>query len=200
MPKLHPGIVELANREAIRDCICRSALGNDMCHADLWKSTYWPDAYENHLPMFEGNAHEFIDVAISSITERMHMSFHKVGVPLIRIEGRLAKAVTYASIYCRLKSGSKGAPADLAAGVRYLDTFEKRGGEWRILRRVTHTDWRRETQDPPGFAPVGDPSVGARSATDPVRALFGHDLANILRPQGQSSADPHALAGTVLSG
>ena len=57
-------LVELAEREAIRDCLYRSALANDMCDAELWKATYWPDGHEDHTPMFVGNAHEFVDAII----------------------------------------------------------------------------------------------------------------------------------------
>ena len=46
---------ELADREAIRECLYRYSRGVDRLDADMLRSAYWPDAVDNHLS-FTGNA------------------------------------------------------------------------------------------------------------------------------------------------
>ena len=50
---------ELADREAIRDCMYRYSRGIDRCDVELLRSAYWPDATDNHTG-FVGTREEFI--------------------------------------------------------------------------------------------------------------------------------------------
>jgi hypothetical protein len=172
---------ELAAREAIRDCLYRSALANDLCDGKLWKSTYWPDAREDH-GYFKGNAHAFVDATLPSISRTMDATWHNLGNIIIRLASpALAISIAYASVYCRMVADD-GRRWDLLAGVRYLDRLQRRGSEWRILDRVTKTDWMREATDsldwgradPASGAPM---PLGSRHKDDPVFTLFpGGDL------------------------
>ena len=40
---------ELADREAIRDCLYRYARGMDRCDEEMLRSAYWEDALDDHL-------------------------------------------------------------------------------------------------------------------------------------------------------
>jgi hypothetical protein len=44
-------------------------------------------------------------------------------------------------------AGQPGAKSDVIGAGRYLDPFEKRGDEWRILKRLVVTDWFRQYPD-----------------------------------------------------
>jgi hypothetical protein len=41
--------LELADREAIRECLYRYCRGVDRLDADMIRSAYWPDCVDNHL-------------------------------------------------------------------------------------------------------------------------------------------------------
>jgi hypothetical protein len=54
---------------------------------------------------------------------------------------------------------------DLVMGIRYLDRFERRGGEWRIARREVRYEWQRlDPLDPR----EPDWTLGSRDRLDPV--------------------------------
>jgi hypothetical protein len=62
------------------------------------------------------------------------------------------------------------------AGGRYLDRFERRGGEWRIFARVLVRDWYEIVEGTGDWADYPRPQEGphgSQKETDPVRALFG---------------------------
>ena len=172
-------IQELIDREAIRDCLLRGALGNDLQDAEMWKSAYWPDAYEDHA-WYRGNAYAFIDQTVPMLMEAMDEAWHQVGNMMIRVEGDSARAQTYFFGYCRLKM-EDGGRRDLFAGGRYVDKLEKRVGEWRIIERFTKSDWVRNFPDSIDWdAPSMNgyiPSYSMRATDDPVRRFFGNRLA-----------------------
>ena len=41
-------VAELADREAIRDCLYRYCRGVDRCDEQMLRSAYWEDAYDDH--------------------------------------------------------------------------------------------------------------------------------------------------------
>lgn len=171
---------ELIDREAIRDCLLRGTLGNDLQDAELWKSAYWPDAYEDHA-WYKGNAHAFIDETVPMLLETMDEAWHQIGNMMIRVDGDSARAQTYYFSYCRLKA-SDAERRDLFAGGRYVDKLENRQGEWRIAERFTKADWSRNFPDSVDWnAPSLNgyvPSYSMRASDDPVRRFFGDRLAS----------------------
>ena len=50
-------LIELADREAIRECLYRYSRGVDRLDADMVRSAYWPDCTDNHMG-FCGNAED----------------------------------------------------------------------------------------------------------------------------------------------
>src|SRR5580692_7323689 len=50
---------ELADREAIKDCLYRYSRGIDRCDMELLRSAYWPGAMDTHTG-FKGTIEEFI--------------------------------------------------------------------------------------------------------------------------------------------
>lgn len=170
---------ELIDREAIRDCLLRGALGNDLQDAELWKSAYWPDACEVHA-WYKGNAHAFIDETVPMLIETQDEAWHQVGNMMIRVDGDSARAQTYFFAYCRLKVAEDGRQ-DLFAGGRYVDKLEKRNGEWRIAERFTKSDWVRHFDDSADWSEPSMngyvPSYSMRAGDDPVRRFFAEKLA-----------------------
>jgi hypothetical protein len=132
---------QLADVEAIRAAAMRYAHGLDRLDAEWMRSAYWPEATDDH-GVFVGNAFEFVDHCMGSHSRwrsTMHCIFnHQVQLDsATRARGEIYN-VTY--LFER-----EGPGVDVWVG-RYLDAYERRGHEWRIIHRVcvhegtTHLD------------------------------------------------------------
>lgn len=127
-----PSVQELAAREAIREVANAYAHGVDRLDADLMRAAYWPDAIDDH-GVFVGNAWEFVDRVMQSHTKwawTMHSTTNhriELGDDGVTATGDLDN-VTYLQ------------PPDRATihvwYGRYLDRYERRGDEWRIIHRT----------------------------------------------------------------
>ncbi len=135
---------ELADREAIRDVLLRYARASDRCDEDLLRTTYWPEATDDHLE-FSGGVEEFIDYSIPLLTG-MRYNMHTIGNMLIVIDGDKADTESYFISYHSVPNEEDVRKDVLAAG-RYIDNFEKRDDEWRIIKRFVTVDWFREFPD-----------------------------------------------------
>jgi hypothetical protein len=135
---------ELADREAIRDCLYRYARGMDRCDEEMLRSAYWEDAVDDHLA-FSGTREELIAWSMP-IVRTMDQGQHIIGNILIRLHGNAADAESYFYGFHRVR-GPDGQPRDSVGAGRYVDKFEKRDDEWRIIKRLVVTDWFREYTD-----------------------------------------------------
>jgi ketosteroid isomerase-like protein len=157
---------ELADREAIRECLYRYSRGVDRLDADMVRSAYWPDAVDTHLS-FKGNAEEFIAWAFP-IMSTMDQTMHMIGNVLMTVRGDTADVESYFYGYHRVNMPH--GKADVIGSGRYIDKFEKRGDEWRIVERLVMTDWFREYPDSADWAQgmLGMAiDIGGRKPEDP---------------------------------
>jgi ketosteroid isomerase-like protein len=136
-------IAEMADREAIRECLYRYARGVDRLDAHMLRSAYWPDAIDTHLD-FKGTAEEFIAWAFP-IMRGMDQTLHMIANVLITLNGTRADVESYFYGYHRITV--EGQKMDVIGSGRYLDRFEKRGDEWRVAERLVMTDWFRQYSD-----------------------------------------------------
>lgn len=140
---------ELADREAIRDCLYRYSRGIDRCDMELVRSAYWPDAIDDHTG-FRGTRDEFIAWALPNL-RAMEQNVHMIGNILIRLDG--AKAAVESYLWSVSVIAGETRRATFVCG-RYLDQFERRNDEWRIANRLVVHDWFVDS------AAAGDWSVG----------------------------------------
>jgi hypothetical protein len=130
----------LLERDAISEVLkiyCRALDRRDRA---LLERVYWPDAIDDHAT-FRGTAAEFIDYAFAH-TAGMVTS-HMITNILIELRGPAAAfSECYFSAYHNF--ATERGRIDRTVGGRYLDLFEKRGDEWRILSRVVCIDWYTE--------------------------------------------------------
>ena len=131
---------DVVARQEIADVILRYARGIDRLDFDLVRSCYHPDAYDDH-GSFQGDVEGFIAMC-ESFLPRWTATQHFMGNMLIEPDGDMARAETYAVAYHR-RENDDGTGKDDVFGIRYVDRFERRGGEWRIAHRVVATEWRR---------------------------------------------------------
>lgn len=159
---------ELADREAIKDCLYRYSRGMDRCDEEMLRSAFWEDAIDEHLT-FKGTREELIAWSLP-IRRSMDQVMHLIGNILIRTDGAKADVESYFYAFHRIPLPN-GKPRDTIASGRYLDKFERRGDEWRITQRRLIIDWFRDYPDsgdwevgplgmkvPPGGRRPDDPS------------------------------------------
>ena len=130
----------LVARDKIRQCLERLARGEDRRDGDLVKASYWPDARMD-FGMFAGDFDAYFAWVIpgaASIPNTQHV----LGQTYTVLDGDTARAETHVISYHRVDMGSEH--RDVCIGGRYLDRFEKRGAEWRIVERTMLYDWSQD--------------------------------------------------------
>jgi hypothetical protein len=137
-------IRDMLDREAIRDCVARLARGEDRRSANLIRSCWWPEAHFDY-GVHSGNFESYLAWVVPG-DDAVRNTQHLIGQSVIVLEGEQAKAETHVFSYHRIGAGSGGdaGDGDSCIGGRYLDSFEKRGDQWRIARRVMLYDWAHE--------------------------------------------------------
>lgn len=174
----HDALQRLVDRAEIQDCLCRYARGVDRGDWALVRSSYHPDAYDQH-----GEYRGGIDGLIAWLDARfaaVDNSTHFLGNCLIEFAGaRHAFAETYfVSRRLRLPTPAERArhpglqPQDRMcreAWGRYADRFERRDGAWRVSHRTVVLESAGTSLAIDGArAPGAAVTWGSRDASDPA--------------------------------
>jgi hypothetical protein len=130
---------DLSDREAIRNVIHRYCRSADRCDLEGFKACYWPDGTDDH-GFFGGNAWEFCEYVIP-VLKQISASVHAITNTIIDLNGNRAHCESQWSVVHRLMNAT--GYADFWHQGRYIDIFEKRNGEWRILHRAIASDCDR---------------------------------------------------------
>lgn len=127
---------ELLDKQAIYEVLCRYCRGVDRMDRALTDSCFWPGAIDIHVgkeKLYTGTAQEFFDSEWEGFKE-FTASQHHLCNHLAQVRGDKAVAETYQfSLYWK-RPGTEAA-RNVFNSNRYVDRFEKRGGEWRIVHR-----------------------------------------------------------------
>ena len=158
-------VEDLLAKQEIEDVIYKYARGIDRLDLDLVRACYHPDAYDDHGNL-KGTVDEFID-GVRDFLPQYAVTQHFMGNMLIEVDGERARAETYAVAYHR-KELSDGSGKDDVFGIRYVDRFERRNGEWKIAHRVVATEWRRVDPVPVGKIRGGIGVWGTRDGNDAI--------------------------------
>lgn len=167
-------LAALLDERAIRRVLSRYCRGIDRMDLDLVRDCYWPEATDRHGP-FTGTRDEFV-AWVGPLLRRQTMTMHHLGNVLVDSlfdDPDTAVAETYVVAY------HSGVPAgdprwNYTAGLRYVDRFERRDGQWRIADRVTAIEWTRAWDaDLERIKKFGE-HLPSRDASDPVYAFAGH--------------------------
>src|SRR5262245_60796358 len=122
---------EMADREAIRDCLFRYCRGIDRSDADMLRSAYWPGAMDYHTG-FNGTVEQFGEWGMPRVAV-MEQNMHMIGNILILLDGATAAVESY--LWSVSVRPGESARQMMVCG-RYLDRVEKRDDKWRIAERV----------------------------------------------------------------
>ncbi|CAI0650971.1 unnamed protein product [Colletotrichum noveboracense] len=134
---LPPALQTLVDKEEIRSGIYRFARGSDRGIRDLVQSVFHPDATDNH-GFYNGPAKDMYNALNAGPSP--DAAHHHIGQSLIELgdDGITAAAETYC--IATTVNVVDGKDKWVTFLVRYIDTFEKREGEWKIKDRVLAFD------------------------------------------------------------
>lgn len=139
-----------ADREAIKDCVYLYSRGLDRCDGAILEAVFWPEA-RIEADRFTLVRDEFVKVAIPALREHYGALQHLIGNIVLRVDGASAVAESYFYGYQCFKGA--GTAHDVVTSGRYLDRFERREDQWRIIERVVLVDWYREYADTARWTP-----------------------------------------------
>jgi len=128
--QLRDTVRHLKDRQDILDCIVREARGRDRHDEALTASCYWPEGGDEHGPAVTPAA-EYPARANAGHAAFFAANCHNITNHSCEIVGDTAYCESY--VIGGLLSPDEQV-CKLACG-RYIDQMERRGGEWRILRR-----------------------------------------------------------------
>jgi hypothetical protein len=165
------------------------------CHAVdrgdmvLLRSLYHDDAVDDHGGMFKGSPDEYV-AWLPRALAAVDVVRHTIDSMLFVVDGDRAQGELVNSAYHRTGDD------EVVIGGRYLDTYERREGVWRILHRSLVADCveRRKASDGSGFIGKGV-ERGRKDGSDPVYARL--DLfASARGVESPGSPSPAAGSGT----
>ena len=186
----------LLAKEEIRDVLYRYARGVDRKDVDLLKSCYHAEAIDAHWS-FIGNAHEFADEILKPHQMgQVPLYKHFITNILIEVSGDRAFCESSYLFTQTLQLNSERSAAMTNEG-RYLDIFERRDGEWRILFRLLVPEaggWSLPIPTPGPSGGTG-PDERQRAGSFPDDPVYrGFALAEILPNEFRTTADNWSAA------
>ncbi len=128
---LETGLRELLDRQAIHQVMLRYGRGLDRIDNELAKGCYWPEATEDH-GSYVGGVEGFIQYADAS-SFLFESTQHAILNHFCDLQGDEA----FTETYYQFTGVTAGEGPNFVSTGRYVDHFQKRGGEWRIADRVT---------------------------------------------------------------
>ena len=186
----------LVAKEHIRDVLYRYARGVDRKDVDLLKSCYHPDSIDAHWS-FIGSGFEFSEEILEPHQMGQVPVFkHFITNILIELDGDRAFCES-SYLFSQTIGLTRKRHAALTSEGRYLDVFERRNGEWRILHRLLVPESGNWSLPVPTPGPVGFPMPTCDQCTgwfpnDPVYRGFG--ISEILPDQFRSREDNWAAS------
>lgn len=163
---------QLLDVQAIQEVMLRYCRCADRNDPELMKTIFWDEGTDNH-GMYSGSAAGFFERAYTN-RDLLTARYHLIGTPRVRFTGAAqARAETYFHYVGVFVADSGEIYA--SSGGRYRDVFERRHGEWRVLRRLTIYDWSLATPYQPGWEFFGIPEGVNRGTVEPRDATYSAD-------------------------
>ena len=174
-PEQTARLLAAADRQDITACVYSLARAIDRCDKALLTRCFHEDATDDH-GAFKGTAAEFSDWVMEEL-KKFERTQHLICNINITLNGE--KAASEAYFLAHHVIPAPDGKLDMIAAGRYLDRFERRGGEWRIAHRHAVYDWNQTTPSTDGWSapPVSDLLArGARGAADLSYAHLGQSV------------------------
>jgi len=137
-----PELQALLDKKAIEEVLLGFLRGCDRSDPDLVARAYWPDGWEDHGGTFDGPATEWIAQVRDRLSRSVLMN-HLMQNLLIELDSP-TRATAESYILTAVRPTVEGQTFDVRTLARCVDQMEKRGSEWRILRRTLCWEWTEE--------------------------------------------------------
>ena len=124
-------IDRLLATDALRDLATRYARAIDRRDMVLLRSVYFEDAVDEHGTAYSGPIEGFV-AAFPKLMANFELTNHYICNTSYRIDGDRANGELYFIAYHRTSDPHS---KHLVVTGRYLDRYDRRGGEWRISHR-----------------------------------------------------------------
>lgn len=161
-------IIDLLDRAEISDCLHRYARGVDRVDEDLIRSAFWEDAHDEHGAV-SGSVDDFLNWFLPNQPTR-EAAQHILANHTVVISGDTAKTETYFTSVAKQETSDNLEQV----GGRYLDTFTKRSGQWRIQNRLVILDWQSISDASGMHERLSRSRRGTRTLNDPSHGHLGH--------------------------
>ncbi|QZP07592.1 nuclear transport factor 2 family protein [Caenibius sp. WL] len=136
-------LATLIAKDEIRDLCARYMRGQDRLDHALQLATFWPDATTDY-GIFKGSGPAFVDFA-QELLATHSANQHLIGQHLITFDSDTPdRAYGEVYYYAFHRIVEESGPTDMVISGRYLDRYERRGGEWRFAHRTELVDWVRK--------------------------------------------------------
>lgn len=168
-------IETLIDKQKIYEVLATYCRGVDRCDADLVRSVYHQDSYDNH-GYWKGPGQEFADFVVGRLWTANSATMHSLSNVLIDIDSDgVARSEAHVTVTL-VRRGADPITADVM-GARYLDRLSKRDGVWKIEERTVVLDWTKvETwHKAAAVVPLDGFTWGKRQdRNDPIYTLLQH--------------------------
>lgn len=155
----------LVDKQEIRDVIMRCARGSDRFDMELFRGAFHPDATMAYEGLFQGDA-EYVFKRVEEFQSTLDGTMHVISNHLSEVQGNVAYAETYVNAY-HWATPRDDVTRNFFTGTRYVDKFERRDGEWKIIRRITLRNFVRHDPGLRTPPPVEGRLRGTRDRDDP---------------------------------
>jgi uncharacterized protein (TIGR02246 family) len=130
----HAALDAALSRDAIRTLLTRYCRGVDRGDKALLASIYWDDSTVIS-GLVNASGAEFADGIVDYVTANLDYCFHSIANEWIEVLGDHAVGEHY--IIAHMCAGGQ----DVMTGGRYIDSYERRDGVWKIRSRTFVADW-----------------------------------------------------------
>jgi hypothetical protein len=144
----------LLDKQAIMETIYRYGRSMDRLDRELGYSVFWPEATADYgKQMYQGTGHGFVDMVMEA-----HLNFtahsHQFSNISIEVDGDNARSETYGDVTLR-RVDEHGECIDSRNLGRYVDRWERRDGDWRIIDRKYLHDFDQSGRSAGDFMTTG---------------------------------------------
>lgn len=181
MSTMQSALQELLDKQAIHETTLRYCRGADRLDADLITSVFHPDARDDHgghvlkgadtgpaiVKMLSDGAHE----TENSLFLGSRSTLHYISSQTIEVYGDTAAAESY---FTTVHFGTRnGVSLKMQTYGRWVDRFERRNGEWKVIDRTGVYELVDENPLAHGpWVEMGSKSDASRDRSDPSYAVF----------------------------
>ena len=129
---MDPRLETLLDKQAIEEAVMRYSRTLDWLDSEGQASCFWPDARIDY-GFYSGDGAGWVPVVLE-VEKAAERRWHLCGGLLISVDGDRASSECY-GFTVSTSVAEDGKKSDGLFGGRYLDEWERREGQWRIIER-----------------------------------------------------------------